>query len=78
MACLAEKSLVVTSESDAVSSVLATYRAGDIVSTTDLLRDIRQRIPASGMADDDLIALVLQGISGRTLGLSFDHRAAQG
>lgn len=76
MACLTEKSLVVSVESETVSSVLSEYEAGEIVSTAALLRDIRQRLPASRMTDEDLVALILQGLSGKALGLSFDHRVA--
>ncbi|HWK63993.1 MAG TPA: hypothetical protein VNS34_03585 [Rhizobiaceae bacterium] len=76
MACLAEKSLAVSVESETVSSVLSEYEAGDIVSTAALLRDIRQRLPGSRMADEDLVALILQGLSAKALGLIFDHRAA--
>jgi hypothetical protein len=75
MACLAERTLVVSNESEAVSSALSGYEAGDIVSTAALLRDIRQRLPASSMTDEDFVGLILEGISGRALGLSFDHRA---
>lgn len=75
MACLAEKSLIVSAESETVSAVLSDYEAGDIVSTAALLRDIRQRLPGSRMTDEDLVGLILQGLSGKALGLSFDHRA---
>lgn len=75
MACLAEKSLIVSDESETVSSVLSGYQAGDIVSTAALLRDIRQRLPGSRMTDEDLVGLILQGLSGKALGLSFDHRS---
>ncbi|MGI6856961.1 hypothetical protein [Mesorhizobium sp. 1B3] len=66
--------MIVSDESETVSSVLSGYQAGDIVSTAALLRDIRQRLPGSRMTDEDLVGLILQGLSGKALGLSFDHR----
>lgn len=74
MACLAEKSLRGSNEGEAVSWALSRYEAGDIVSTAVILQDIKQRLPATSLSDEDLIALVLQGISGKALGVSFDHR----
>lgn len=76
MACLAEDTLSGSNEGEAVSWALSRYEAGDIVSTAVVLQDIKQRLAATNLSDEDLVALVVRGISGKALGVSFDHRQA--
>jgi hypothetical protein len=70
---------VTQSRSDAyvaVSTALSLYSVGNIASTRTVLRAVRKLSPVCSASDEELIALIVSIASGRTMGVSFDHREA--
>jgi hypothetical protein len=61
---------------EAVFTVLAKYRSGSILSTRDVLSDLRQRCPTCEHTDEELVGLVVETLTGQTIGVCFDHRDA--
>jgi hypothetical protein len=61
---------------EAVFTVLAKYRSGSILSTRDVLTDIRQLCPSCEHTDEELVGLVVETLTGQTIGVCFDHRNA--
>ena len=60
----------------AVSTALSLYSVGNIASTRTVLRAVRKLSPVCSASDEELIALIVSIASGRTVGVSFDHREA--
>jgi len=61
---------------DAVFTALLEYHPNDVISTSRVLRDVRRLAPACTLADDDMIALIVQMATGTTMAVSFDQRGA--
>jgi hypothetical protein len=59
---------------EAVFTVLAKYRPGSILSTRDVLADIRQLCPSCEHTDEELVGFVVETLTGQTIGVCFDHR----
>jgi hypothetical protein len=60
----------------AVFTALAKYRPGSILSTRDVLIDIRQLCPSCEFTDEELVGLAVETLTGQTIGVCFDHRNA--
>lgn len=60
----------------AVSTALSLYSEGNVASTRIVLRAVRKLSPFCSASDEELIALIVSIASGRTMGVSFDHREA--
>lgn len=60
----------------AVSTAVSLYSAGNVASTGTVLQAVRKLSPFCSESDEELIALIVAIASGRTMGVSFDHREA--
>lgn len=61
---------------EAVFTALAKYRPGSILSTRDVLTDIRQLCPSCEYTDEELVGFIVEALTGQTIGVCFDHRDA--
>jgi hypothetical protein len=61
---------------EAVFTALAKYGPGSILSTRDVLTDIRQLCPSCEHTDEELVGFIVETLTGQTIGVCFDHRDA--
>ena len=61
---------------DAVFTALLEYHPNDVISTSTVLKDVRRLAPGSTLADEEMIALIVQMATGTTMAVSFDQREA--
>lgn len=59
---------------EAVSAVLSTFGPHDVVSTGNTLQAVRWLEPGCPETDEELVALIVSIATGRTMGVSFDHK----
>ncbi len=61
---------------EAVFTALAKFRSGSILSTHDVLADVRQLCPSCEHTDEELVGFIVETLTGQPIGVCFDHRDA--
>ena len=59
---------------EAVSTVLSNFGPRDVISTGTTLQAVRWLQPGCPETDEELVALIVSIATGRTMGVSFDHK----
>ncbi len=60
---------------EAVFSTLSAYHPHDVISTKRAIDQVRSRYPRCEQTDEEIVGLLVTALSGRTIAMSFDHKA---